>query len=145
MSSYRHIFFVSCGSFFTVIGALTPQSISSPLPLCKSRKLVFLSGNWWVLTNWTHSPSRFFSLDFFFFFFSIFSLLTFPLAGVCFETKRRCVETALLNKTRVLFSRWRRTRHDRWYPIIGSWQIVEVSQASRICFTRERILNELAC
>lgn len=41
--------------------------------------------------------NRFFSL----FLKKLFFPLTFPLAGVCFETKRQCVETAPLNKTRL--------------------------------------------
>lgn len=110
------LFFVSCGSFFTVIGALAPQSISSPLPFCKSGKLVFLSGNWWVLTNLTHSPNRFF---FHFIIFFLFFPLTFLLAGVCSETKRQCVETAPLNKTRL---------GDGVWDMTGDTQLLEVGK-----------------
>lgn len=128
-------FFVSCGSFFTVIGALTPQSISSPLPLCKSRKLVFLSGNWWVLTNWTHSPSRFF---FFFWFFSsffkkYFPSLPFPWQG--FVSK----QSVGVLKQRRWIRRGSVTAYETWQVIPNYWKLANcwsISSQPDMFYTR---------
>lgn len=90
--------------------------ISTSFFFVRAENLFFFqeTDGFWQIEHILQNP--FFFLTFFLF---LFFPLTFPLAGVCFETKRQCVETAALNKTRL---------GDGVWDMTGDTQLLEVGK-----------------